>query len=219
MLLVLSARMGLGVLGWVAAAAYTAVVFRSLAVGLRRAGRTAFGPADKVTLARSALVGCVTALVADTVHQPAPVVLLVTLAVVALALDGVDGQVARRTGTCTPLGARFDMEVDAFLLLALSGFVAVQFGPWVLAIGLMRYGFIAAGHLLDWMRTPVPSSMFGKAVAAIQGVVLLVASAGVLAPAFTVTLVAIALGGLVWSFTRSVHWLWVNRQVSVVQTH
>ena len=44
---------------------------------------------------------------------------------VALALDGVDGQVARRTGTVSALGARFDMEVDAFLVLVLSVHVAV----------------------------------------------------------------------------------------------
>ena len=42
------------------------------------------------------------------------------LSSVALALDGVDGQVARRTRTVSALGARFDMEVDAFLVLVLS---------------------------------------------------------------------------------------------------
>ncbi len=40
---------------------------------------------------------------------------LVALASAALVLDAVDGQVARRTGTATALGARFDGEVDAFL--------------------------------------------------------------------------------------------------------
>ena len=40
------------------------------------------------------------------------------------SLDAVDGQVARRTGTVSALGARFDMEVDAFLILVLSVYVA-----------------------------------------------------------------------------------------------
>ena len=35
-------------------------------------------------------------------------------------LDAVDGHVARRTGTATAFGARFDMEVDAFLIVVLS---------------------------------------------------------------------------------------------------
>ena len=70
---------------------------------------------------------------------------LVGLAVVALVLDGVDGWVARRTGTVSALGARFDMEVDAFLILVLSVYVAGSVGPWVLAIGAARYAFWAAG--------------------------------------------------------------------------
>jgi phosphatidylglycerophosphate synthase len=146
----------------------------------------------------------VTALVANGIQAP---VLLVSLTLVALALDGVDGQVARRTGTASPLGARFDMEVDAFLLLVLSAYVATQVGPWVLAIGLMRYAFIAAGRVLDWLRAPVPPTMAGKAVAVIQGVVLVVATAGVLPPAVTTAALAVALAALIWSFGRSVRWL------------
>ena len=46
----------------------------------------------------------------------------------ALLLDAVDGGVARRTGTVSGFGARFDMEVDAFLILVLSGYVAGRLG-------------------------------------------------------------------------------------------
>ena len=42
-----------------------------------------------------------------------PVALLVPLAAVALALDAVDGRVARAHRHASRLGARFDMEVDA----------------------------------------------------------------------------------------------------------
>jgi phosphatidylglycerophosphate synthase len=208
LLVLLSVAVGLGPVGWLAAIGYTAVVFAGLATGLLRAGRVALGPADKVTLARSTLIGGVTALVADLVHQPAPVGLVVGLTLVALVLDGVDGQVARRTGTASPLGARFDMEVDAFLLLVLSGYVAAQFGWWVLAIGLMRYGFIAAGRMLAWLRAPVPSSMAGKIVAVVQGVVLVAATTGVLPATIMTTALAVALAALVWSFGRSVRWLY-----------
>jgi phosphatidylglycerophosphate synthase len=35
------------------------------------------------------------------------------LSTAVLMLDGVDGRVARRTGSQTGFGARFDMELDA----------------------------------------------------------------------------------------------------------
>ena len=116
----------------------------ALARGLSRHHSDRLGPADWVTLARATLAVGVAALTADSFDQPAPVTMLVTLSVVALALDWVDGWVARRNGT-TSLGARFDGEVDAFLILVLSVYVARSAGAWVLAIGAARYAFLAAG--------------------------------------------------------------------------
>ena len=52
-----------------------------------------------MTLARATLAVGVAALAADSFAHDTPVGLLVTLAAVALALDVVDGWVARRTGT------------------------------------------------------------------------------------------------------------------------
>ena len=68
----------------------------------------------------------------------------------ALVLDSVDGRVARRTASTTAVGARFDMEVDAFLILVLSAYVVQSVGLWVLTIGAARYAFVAAGWLLPW---------------------------------------------------------------------
>jgi phosphatidylglycerophosphate synthase len=96
------------------------------------------GPASSVTLVRAGFALGVAALVAWSLTADMPVPLLVTLATVALVLDAVDGWIARRTGTVTELGARFDGEVDAFLILALSVYVATLFGAWVLAIGVAR---------------------------------------------------------------------------------
>ena len=101
--------------------------------------------ADWVTLARATLAVGVAALVADSFDRPAPVALLVSLAALALVLDAVDGWVARRTRTAGTLGAQFDGEVDAFLILVLSVYVARSAGAWVLAIGAARYAFLAAG--------------------------------------------------------------------------
>ncbi len=82
------------------------------------------GPADRVTLTRALLVGAVTALIADGFTRSVPVTVIVTIASVALVLDAVDGKVARRTRTASSFGGRFDMEVDAFLILVLSVYVS-----------------------------------------------------------------------------------------------
>ena len=137
-----------------------------------------------------------------------PVALLVSLAAVALVLDAVDGWVARRTRTTATLGARFDGEVDAFLILVLSVYVARSAGAWVLAIGAARYAFLVAGWLLPWMRAPLPPRYWRKVVAATQGIVLTVAAADVLPPALTRAALVGALALLAESFGRDVWWLW-----------
>jgi hypothetical protein len=79
----------------------------------------------------------------------------------------------------------------------------------------MRYAFVAAGRALTWLRAPIPPSRAGKVVAAVQGVVLLVAAAGVLPPVVATGAVAAAFATLVWSFGRSVLWLHRNRAGAV----
>lgn len=115
---------------------------------------------------------------------------------------------ARRTGTSSALGARFDMEVDAFLILVLSVYVGMSLGPWVLLIGTMRYAFVAAARVMPWLNGELPPSMARKTVAALQGVILLVAGSGLLPYDAEMAAVLTALALLVWSFGRDIAWLW-----------
>jgi phosphatidylglycerophosphate synthase len=176
-----------------------------------------WGPASWVTLARATLAVGVAALAADSFAHGTPVALLVTLAAVALALDAADGWVARRTGTATALGARFDGEVDAFLILALSVYVAPAYGTWVLAIGAARYVFLAGEWLLPWMRAPLPPRRWRRVVAATQGIVLTVAAAGAAPRALTQALLAVALALLAASMGECVWWLWRRRERGLVR--
>lgn len=211
-LAVLSAWVGLGPAGWLAGTAYALVSTILLAVAMWRSATWRLGPANAVTLARSTLVGSVTALVAaDVAGRPVDAVVLVSIATVALMLDAVDGWVARATGTVSSLGARFDMEVDAFLIAVLSVYLVPSLGPWVLAIGGMRYAFVGAGWVLHWLREPLPPSFARKTVAAMQGVLLVTAGSGVVGPAVATLLAGLALGLLTWSFGRDVAWLWCRR--------
>jgi phosphatidylglycerophosphate synthase len=205
----LAATVGLGTAGWLAGAFAAATTWVLLDRAVHTAGTHRWGPADTVTLTRLTLAVGVAALATDAVlaGRPAPFALTV-LAGVALLLDAVDGQVARRTGTSSALGARFDMESDSFLVLVLSVVVATALGWWVVAIGAFRYVFVVLTWAFPWLRAPLPPRMSRKVVAAAQGVVLVVASAG-LAPAPLMALVvAGALGSLVWSFGTDVAWTW-----------
>lgn len=208
----LVAGAGLGLAGWLAGAGFAMASWALLSRALQQPEVRGWGPADTVTLARATLAGGVTALVVDFLVTGAVLVpVLAGIAAVALLLDAVDGQVARRTGTCSRLGAKFDMETDSVLVLVLSVYVATQLGAWVLAIGAFRYVFGAAAWALPWLRSSLPARMSRKTVAAAQGIVLVVASAGVIPGPVMASLVAAALGGLCWSFGRDVRWLWSVR--------
>lgn len=214
LLMVLSVTIGMPTVGWATGVAYDIAAFTLLATTLLRSGAASLTPADRVTLARMVLVGGVTALIAQNTVQPVPTAAIATLAAVALVLDAVDGHVARRTGLSTPFGARFDMEVDAFLILVLSVDVARSLGAWVLVIGVMRYLFVAAGWVFPWLRKPLRPSFASKAVAAVQGIVLTAAATRVLPDAAATVGVLVALGLLAWSFGRDIWWLWRTRRIA-----
>jgi len=217
LLAALAGTVGLGGAGWVVGIACGATTSALLSRGLAFYRADRLGPADWVTLARATLAGGVAALTADAYGRPTPVttlVTLVTLTVVALVLDAVDGWVARRTETESALGGRFDGEVDAFLILVLSVYVARSAGAWVLAIGAARYAFLAAGWLLPWMRRTLPPRYWRKVVAAAQGIALTVAVAGALPGFLTNAVLVVALALLAESFGRDVGWLWRRRSAS-----
>ncbi|MBB5126451.1 phosphatidylglycerophosphate synthase [Streptomyces albaduncus] len=216
LLALLGTAIGMGPAGWLTGLAFAVATWAVLSRALHRSRPRSFGAANRVTLGRAVLVGGVTALVAESFRDSPPVPLFVGLTAVALILDGVDGKVARRTGTSTPLGARFDMEVDAFLILVLSVYVAMAMGPWVLLIGSMRYVFVAAARVWPWLAAPLPPSTARKTVAALQGVLLLVAGADLLPYTVNLGVVVLALGLLVWSFGRDVLWLWRTSRVAAL---
>jgi phosphatidylglycerophosphate synthase len=207
---------GLGAAGWAGGGTFLALAAALVTRAARQAGAVTLGPAGTVTALRAVLVGGVAALVVEDLARPGAVapLPLVALAVVALALDGVDGLVARRTRTASEFGARFDSELDAALLAVLSVHVAVDLGPWVLAVGAMRYAFVAAGWVLPWLRGELPERRSAKVVAVLQGVALVVASADVLPRPVPVAAVAAALATLTWSFAVSVVWLARQRPAS-----
>lgn len=163
-------------------------------------------PADRLTLTRAVLAaGCASVVVLGLFAVvPHRSWLLVALAAPAVALDAVDGRVARWTGTAGPEGARLDMETDAVLLLVLSVPLAFTLGPWVLVIGLLRYAFAALALGRPALRGELEFSQFRRVVAGVQSVVLVVALVPALALPVATAGVAGSLVLLVVSFARDV---------------
>ena len=205
---VVSVAAGLGVAGWIVGLASGWGATALIVIARMRSDQPTIFPADWITLTRAVLCAGVAGLVAASFGRPVSSTALVTLSAVALALDAVDGQVARRTGTATSLGGHFDGEVDAFLILLLSIVVSQAYGSWVLIIGAARYALLLAGWLIPWLAAPLPPRHWRKVVAAVQGIVLTIAASGLLDRLTGIIAVAAALLLLAESFGHDVIWLY-----------
>lgn len=92
-----------------------------------------------------------------------------------LTADGLDGFLARRDNYASPFGARFDMETDAFFMLVLSMLAIVlnRLGVWVIAAGLLRYGYVAAAPLVPATSTKGVRSMRARIIYVVTSICLL----------------------------------------------
>jgi hypothetical protein len=121
------------------------------------------GAANQVTIVRGALVALLAALLGEHISRAIATVVVV-VASAAMLLDGVDGWLARRSGTASAFGARLDMETDA-LFVAVLALLVWQFGKagsWVLLSGLMRYLFGAVVAFIPRLQRPVAFDQSGK---------------------------------------------------------
>lgn len=189
---------------YLALAAGIAVVGSAGASILRRKPRLTT-PADRVTLVRAVLVACCATMAVPALlggSPPGPS--LVVLGGLAFVLDAVDGAVARRTGSSSPAGARLDVQTDAALVLVLSCAAARSLGPWVLAIGLMWYAFVAAGQVRPALRGVLRPSRLRKIVGAYQPFAFLLALTPGVPEGLGTGAVALAVLTLAASFGRDV---------------
>ncbi len=161
------------------------------------------GLANLVTLLRAALASLLSVpIVFPPDSASSTSWLLAGGAAIALALDGVDGMLARRTGLATAFGARFDMEVDAVFaaLLSIAILRMQEAGPWILLLGLMRYLFVLASWPLPWLAAPLTQRRRRKAVCVIQIATLVALLSPLVQPPLSGILGAVATLLLAWSF-------------------
>ena len=197
-----------------AAALTAAAVYGGVALLVRRAllrARPArFGAANAVTLARAALTAVLAGVAVETLIAGARAEDPVAAASWAITggaaltwlLDALDGWIARRLGLASEFGARFDMEVDALFMLALSLLLygSDKAGAWVLLSGVLRYLFVAAGTLWPALTAPLAPSFRRRAVCAAMSGVLVLATFPPLPSSLGAILLGMGVLALLWSF-------------------
>ena len=129
---------------------------------------------------------------------------LIAVVVLALALDGVDGAAARYQGTNSSFGERFDMEVDALMVLTLSvlAFASGKAGVFVILLGAMRYVYVAIHALFPGLSKELKPSIARKAICVFQIVALCTMMMPVIEPPFSSNIAWVALVLLSASFAR-----------------
>ncbi len=180
--------------------AVTTALFRASPVA-------ALGTANRVTLLRAALACLFAGLVGEGARVVAGLAVpLVVGTAVFLALDGMDGWLARRRGEESIFGRFLDHETDALFLLVLSVLVhqTEKVGPWIIAAGLLHYVYLAVRVACPRLSADMPPTRRGQVVG--LGAVL-----GLLACLFpdvqaevATGVAAVVLSALVWSFTVDV---------------
>jgi phosphatidylglycerophosphate synthase len=181
----------------------TAVGFVSL-LALITLSRGAWTPSGRFGLANTVTSGRLVLIFALVLHPEAwagHTLALTALAI--LALDLVDGSLARHLDGQSPFGARYDMEVDAIFVLALSCALWSRgvAGAWVLVAGLWRYLFVVIPLLVPSRGGEAPRSLLYRSAYSVMVGCFLVA---LVAPSEIAP--AIALAGTVLlsaSFLRS----------------
>jgi phosphatidylglycerophosphate synthase len=124
------------------------------------------------------------------------------IAALVYAFDGLDGWIARRRGEVSSFGAQFDMETDSQIIMLLCVYLVVRvgYGPWVLAIGAMRYVYVLARWALAVREVRERRSSWGRIIFSLVSLSLALGCVqswrSVAEP-----LVAAGFLALVWSFT------------------
>jgi phosphatidylglycerophosphate synthase len=199
-------------LGWWAAVTallcYVGMAALILAGLIRHAHPHRFGLANTITLSRAALTALLFGIAAEWLAGGTGAFAdrarwsLAAIAALILILDGLDGHAARRGGTASPFGARFDMEADALFVLALFLLVMATgaLGPWVLACGVIRYAFLIACQIEPRLNGPLPPRRRRKAIYVVQAVSPMVALMPICPPIYGSMLCAAAFGFVAYSF-------------------
>lgn len=119
-----------------------------------------------------------------------------------VAIDAVDGYVARRLGEATPFGAVFDREVDALFVLVAYLYLCLvrDLGVWVLLPGLLPYLYRLLVMAVSARISVHNKERFAAPLAAVNFLLLL---AAVSVPAHAELIVGVSIAVVLMSFSVS----------------
>jgi phosphatidylglycerophosphate synthase len=135
-------------------AASLVLLLRSAAAEQRTAAGRGFGVANLITAARVALALALPCFGVGVTGA--------TLLALILALDGLDGAVARRRGEASPFGAMFDMESDAWTVAVAGLLIGMTGDPVLVVPGVLRYLYVLAIRYIPGSRGEAPRSAFAR---------------------------------------------------------
>jgi phosphatidylglycerophosphate synthase len=168
-----------------------------------------FGAANWVTFTRAALTALLAGAIGEGTYARVALAAACVAGLVPI-LDGVDGRLARRRGTRSAFGARFDLEIDALHVLAMSALVwhFGKAGIWIWLGGLLRYGFVAAGWLLPWLSRELLPTRRGRVITIVHMTTVSVALAPFVSVPVTMVATALTTAALAWSFAIDIGRSW-----------
>lgn len=157
-----------------------------------------FGLANLVTSGRLVI----TAILLFELERPRGVWLGVSACIV-LALDVLDGYLARRFRFASEFGARFDVESDAFFVMTLAVLLWSRgiTGSWIFIAGLWRYFYLLAPLIVPTSAGEAKRSRFGRFIYVV--LVLSFVTAFVLPPELGAPAAAFGTLAVSFSFLRS----------------
>ena len=177
--------------------------------GLHAHPHRRLGLANVITSFRAGLTALIAAALVEAQHlgpggDESLTWALIAVVVVTLLLDGVDGFAARRQGTHSNFGKRFDMEVDALMVLVLSllAFASGKAAWFVILVGTMRYGYLAVHTMLPHLPKALKPSFARKAICVAQVVGLCLVMTPPIGPHLSNAIALAALVLLTASFGR-----------------
>ena len=185
-----------------------------IVLSLRAHPHSRFGPANTLTAIRAAGALVLAAVALEPAELAESRAWIAGAGFILFLLDGVDGFLARRTGLDSAYGARFDIEVDAALTLALSAlaFRLGVAGPEILLLVVPYYLFSLLKPAFPWLGRALRPSWRRKAVCVAQVATPILLLAAPLPETASRALALSCLAALLWSFARDIRLLAAHRR-------